>query len=166
MLANGIAQKTREFDLDKEEKLAKSEKYAKTAMDLIKVAAKPRPDITDAQWVEAKKDYMSQAHEALGLSAMVRKKYDVAASEFKTAVEGAPTPDQSTMVRLASAYDLNGKPDDAIAVLDKLMAMPDLNPQIKQFAEKEKVTAMKLKTGAAKPPATGTAPPPQVEVKK
>jgi hypothetical protein len=97
---------------------------------------------------------------------MVRKKYDVAASEFKTAVEGAPTPDQSTMVRLASAYDLNGKPDDAIAVLDKLMAMPDLNPQIKQFAEKEKVTAMKLKTGAAKPPATGTAPPPQVEVKK
>jgi tetratricopeptide (TPR) repeat protein len=166
MLANGIAQKTREFDLDKEEKLAKSEKYAKSAMDLIKVAVKPRPDITDAQWEEAKKDYMSQAHEALGLSAMVRKKYDVAASEFKTAVEGAPTPDQSTMVRLASAYNLNGKPDDAIAVLDKLMAMPDLNPQIKQFAEKEKVTAMKLKTGAAKPPGSAPAPPPQVEIKK
>jgi tetratricopeptide (TPR) repeat protein len=165
MLANGIAQKTREFDLDKEEKLARSEKYAKSALDLIKVAPKPRPDITDAQWDEAKKDYTSQAHEALGLSAMVRKKYDVAASEFKIAVEGGASPDQATMVRLASAYNLNGKPDDAIAVLDKLMAMPDLNPQIKQVAEREKMTATKLKSGAAKPP-SAPAPPPQVEIKK
>ena len=40
MLANGIAQRTREFDLDKEEKLTRSEKYAKNAMDIVKTAAK------------------------------------------------------------------------------------------------------------------------------
>src|SRR5882724_5837162 len=34
MLANGIAQKTREFDLDKEEKLQRVDKYAHQAMDL------------------------------------------------------------------------------------------------------------------------------------
>jgi tetratricopeptide (TPR) repeat protein len=166
MLANGIAQKTREFDLDKEEKLQRSEKYARQAMDLVKVAPKPRPDITDEQWEAAKKDSMAQAHEALGLAAMVRKKYDVAATEFKTATEVGPSPDQATMVRLAAAYNLNGKPDDAIAVLDKLMAMPDLNAQIKQVAQNEKVNAMKLKSGSAKPPASTPAPPPQVEVKK
>ena len=166
MLANGIAQKTREFDLDKEEKLQRSEKYAHQALELINTAAKPRADITDEQWEAAKKDYQAQAHEALGLAAMVREKYDVAANEFKTSSEVSPTPDQATLVRLAAAYNLSGKPDVAIAVLDKLLAMPDLNPQIKQVAQNEKVNAMKLKTGAAKPAATGSAPPPQVEVKK
>jgi len=166
MLANGIAQKTRETDLDKEEKLQNAEKYARTAMDLAAKAPKPRPDITDEQWDAARKDALAQAHEALGLAAMVRKKYDVAVTEFKTSTEVGPSPDQSTMVRLAAAYNLTGKPDDAIAVLDKLMAMPDLNPQIKQVAQNEKRNSMKLKSGAVKPPTPSAAPPPQVEVKK
>jgi len=166
MLANGIAQKTREFDLDKEEKLQRAEKYAKQSIELINAAEKPRPDITDEQWEGAKKDYLAQAHEALGLCAMVRKKYDVAANEFKTSTEVAPAPDQATMVRLAAAYNLSGKPDSALPVLDKVMALPDLNPQIKQVAQNEKVNAMKLKSGGAKPASTSPAPPPQVEVKK
>ena len=166
MLANGIAQKTREFDLDKEEKLQRAEKYARQSIELINVAVKPRPDITDEQWEAAKKDYLAQAHEALGLCAMVRKKYDVAATEFKTSTDLAPTPDQATLVRLAAAYNLSGKPDSAIPVLDKVMAMPDLNPQIKQVAQNEKVNAMKLKSGGVKPAAAGAAPPTQVEVKK
>jgi tetratricopeptide (TPR) repeat protein len=166
MLANGIAQKTREFDLDKDEKLQRAEKYAKQSIELINAAEKPRPDITDEQWAGAKKDYLAQAHEALGLCAMVRKKYDVAANEFKTSTEVSPAPDQATMVRLAAAYNLSGKPDSALPVLDKVMALPDLNPQIKQVAQNEKVNAMKLKSGGAKPAATSPAPPPQVEVKK
>ncbi|MEP6537614.1 MAG: hypothetical protein ABJF23_19920, partial [Bryobacteraceae bacterium] len=165
MLANGIAQKTREFDLDKEEKLQRSEKYARQAIELIATAPKPRPDITDEQWEGAKKDYLAQAHEALGIAAMVRKKYDVAANEFKTSSEVAPAPDQATLVRLAAAYNLSGKPDAAIPVLDKVMAMPDLNPQIKQVAQNEKNNAIKLKAGGVKP-AAGAAPPAQVEVKK
>src|SRR3954447_25962353 len=35
MLANGYALRTREFDLHKEEKLGKAEKYAKGALDLL-----------------------------------------------------------------------------------------------------------------------------------
>jgi hypothetical protein len=95
---------------------------------------------------------------------MVRKKYDVAITELKAAVDGAATPDQSTMVRLASAYNAAGKPDEAIATIDKLMAMPDLNPQVKQVATLEKDKATKLKSAGGKP---SSAPAPsQVEVKK
>ena len=57
MLANGIAQRTREFDLDKEEKLGRAEKYANSAMELVKAATKPRPDIPDADWEAAKQNY-------------------------------------------------------------------------------------------------------------
>lgn len=160
MLANGIAQRTREFDLDKEEKLGKSEKYAKSAIDLVKVAPKPRPDLPDAEWDSAKQSYIAQAYESLGLAAMVRKKYPEAAAQFQTALTASPEP--ATMVRLAAAYNLSNKPDEAIATLDKLNATPDLHPAIKNAAAQERNNAVKLKGGAAKPdtpPAPGATTP-------
>jgi hypothetical protein len=163
MIAHGIAARTREFDLDKEEKLTKADKYAHSALDLIAKAEKPNAQVTDEQWTAAKKDYAATAHEALGLSAMVRKKYDVAVSELNTAVTGAATADPSSMVRLASAYNFAGKPDEAIATIDKLVAMPNLNPQVKQVAMMEKDKATRLKSGG-KPASAAT--PPQVDVKK
>jgi tetratricopeptide (TPR) repeat protein len=164
MLASGLAQRTREFDLDKEEKLTRADKYANSAMELIKTAQKPRPDITDEQWEGAKKDFTAQAYEALGLSAMARKKYDVAVTNLKAAMDTGAQADAGTMVRLAAAYNNVGKPDEAIAVLDKLLATPNLHPQIKSVAEAEKNNAVKIKGGGAKP--AGTTPPPQVEIKK
>jgi tetratricopeptide (TPR) repeat protein len=164
MLATGLAQRTREFDLDKEDKLKKATSLATQAMELLKAAPKPRPDITDEQWEGAKKEYSSQGFEALGLVAMARKQYDEAAKQFKQAVEISATPDQSTMARLGAAYLQGGKPDEAIVVFDKLLATADIHPAIKEVATREKANAQKLKASGAKP-ATSAAPP-QVEVKK
>jgi tetratricopeptide (TPR) repeat protein len=158
MIATGLAQRTREFDLDKEEKLTRAEKLAKSADEIVKTAPKPRPDLADEQWEAAKKDYSAQAHEALGLIATARKKPDVAIAEYKLAIEGAANPDPATMVRLGAAYNTTGKPDEAIAVLDKVITMTEVHPQIKQFAQAEKSRAMQLKTGA-KPAAPAPAAP-------
>jgi tetratricopeptide (TPR) repeat protein len=159
MLAGGIAKRARENDLDLNEKLAQVDKYAKSALEALKDAPKPNPQLTDEQWTATKKDYTASAHEAYGLSAMLRKKYDVAIAEFKQAVEGAATPDPATMVRLGQAYNLAGKYDDAIAILDKVMAGADVHPQIKQFAQAERVRAIQAKGGAAKPAAPPAEPP-------
>ncbi len=145
IVSGELAKGTRENDLDKEEKLAKSEKMAKDVIPVIDAAAKPNPQLTDDQWAGYKKDLKSQAHENLGLAALARKKYDVAISEFKTSVDEATTPDPATMVRLASAYDMAGKPEEGIAVLDKVLAMPSLNPVIKQYATAEKTRAEQAK---------------------
>ncbi|MBK5294363.1 MAG: hypothetical protein JJE04_22115 [Acidobacteriia bacterium] len=145
MLASGMAQRTREHDLDKEEKLGKAEKFAKDALEVLKTAPKPRPDITDEQWEGAKKDFSSQAYESLGLTAMVRKKYDEAIAQFTKSIETASTQDPATSVRLGSAYNLVGKYDEAIVVLDKLLADPQLNPAIRQFASQEKLKAATAK---------------------
>ena len=162
MLAESYAQRTREFDLDKEEKLGKADKYAKDALEALKTAAKPGPQITDDQWNAAVKDYTGRAHQALGLSEMIRKKWDMAIAEFKMAVATASQPDPATQVRLASAYNAAGKYDDALAIIDKLMAQPDLHPAIKQFAQAERVRSMQGKGGGAKPatPAPAATPPP------
>jgi tetratricopeptide (TPR) repeat protein len=146
-LAGVLAQRTREFDLDREEKLGRAEKLVNDAMNIVKTAEKPGPHVTDEQWEAYKKDNLAQGYEILGLAAMVRKKYDVAINNFKQALEVGPQPDQATMLRLANAYTLGGKPDEAIAVLDKLLAMTDIHPQIKQAAQAERARAVAAKSG-------------------
>jgi len=146
MLAAETARTTREFDLDKEEKLAKAEKNAKDGMALIPSATKLNPQMTDVAWEALKKDDMARGHEALGLIAVARKKYDVATAEFKTATETAAEPPPATFIRLGGAYTDAGKPDQAIATLDKVLAMPNLPDQLKSVAQAEKTRAEKAKT--------------------
>lgn len=166
-LALETAAHTREFDLDKEEKLAKAEKYAHQAIDASKDAPKIRPDLTDEQWASVKKDIVAQSHDALGRIAALRNKYDVAINEFKTSEETGATPDSTTAVRLGDAYLHAGKYDDAIATFDKAAAMPNAPAQVKQIAEAKKQEAMKAKASGAKPGAPAPASTPgQVEIKK
>src|SRR5215472_12322286 len=56
LVAGETAQHTRENDLDKADKLAEANKYAKEALDEIPNAAKPQATIQDAQWDEYKKN--------------------------------------------------------------------------------------------------------------
>ena len=146
LLAGGeIAQHTRENDLDRDEKLAKAEKYVKEALDAIPTAAKPQAAVKDDQWEGYKKYSTARAHIDLGLIAMARKKTDVQITEFKTAVDMMNPPDSVAMARLANAYNDAGKSADALAVLDKVLAMTDLNPAVKNFALAEKARAEKAK---------------------
>lgn len=141
MLGEMLATHTRENDLDKEEKLTKADKYLNGTIDNLKTAPKPNPQIADAQWEEAKKQLTAEAHNDLGLVALDRKKYDVAITEFKTAIDADPQPAYS--VRLASAYQSAGKNQEAIEICDKLLADPQLHPQIKQVAQSVKAAASK-----------------------
>lgn len=139
MVGELLAGRTRENDLDKEEKLSKAEKMLNGAISNVNAAQKPNPQLSDAQWEEGKKYVVAQAHNGLGMAALVRKKFDVAATEFKTAAETDPQP--AYQVRLASALESGGKHDEAIAVCDKVLADPQLHPQIKQVATSIKTQA-------------------------
>ncbi len=165
-LGSQIAGHTREFDLDKEEKLAKAEKYANETIEAAKTAPKPNPNITDDQWAGAKKDFAADAHAILGQIAVLRKKYDVAISEFKIAVDTG-SPNAITMARLGDAYLGAGKFDDAIDEFNKAAALPDASAPVKSFINAKKANAIKLKAAAnpatppasAAPPAATTPPP-------
>jgi len=136
-----LARSTRENDLDKDDKLAKAEKFARQGMEIAPTAPKPNPQIPDAQWDEIKKEFVADAHRDLGMIFSVRKKYDLAVAEFKQAVEIPQQPDPATYIRFAAAYTDNKQPDEALAVLAK---MPP-NPQLAPFVEKEKKRAEALK---------------------
>ena len=149
LLASALAQRTREFDLDKEEKLGRSEKMGKQAIELVKTAPKPNPQVTDEQWEAGKKDYIGQAHEALGMAALVRKNYAGCSQNLSLAVANAMQPDPATMVRLGNCLRMEKKYDEAIAILDKALADPNSAPVVKQAATQEKIEANKAKSAAA-----------------
>ena len=154
-LAAETARHTREFDLDKEEKLAGVDKYAKAAIEAAKQMPKPRPDITDEQWEGARKDMESQAYEAEGMAAALRKKYDEAIADYKQALTVAATKDPATMVRMGQVYIDAGKLDDAAAAFDNALSSPVASPQVKTVAQAKKEEVAKRKAAAgAKPPGT------------
>jgi tetratricopeptide (TPR) repeat protein len=165
MISEILTQRTREHDFDREEKLARADKYAHSAIAAIKDAPKPNPNVTDEQWDNNKKFLTAQAHQSLGMAAMTRKKYDVAIGELKQAVDGSGGQEPAFQVRLAQAYTLAGKNDEAIATCNQVLATPNLHPQIKAVAEQIKDGATKAKTtGPAKPAAPKA--PGQIEIKQ
>jgi len=139
LVAEILVSGTRENDLDKEEKLTRAEKLATDAIANVQTASKPNPQLTDAQWDEGKKFVTAEAHNDLGLVMLDRKKYDGAVKEFRTAQDLDAQP--AYQVRLASALQLAGKNDEAIAICDKLLADPNLHPAIKNLAESVKKSA-------------------------
>jgi len=143
-MAGEIARHTREFDLDKEQKLAKVDEYAKSGLEAAKVM--PRPSgITDDQWDPAKKDFQAQAYEAMGRAAGLRKKYDEAVADYKQAISIAATPDAITWARLGQVYEDSGKLDDAADAFDKALATPNISPQVKSVVQAKKNEVAKRK---------------------
>jgi tetratricopeptide (TPR) repeat protein len=137
MMASEIAKGTKEFEIDeaaRTAKLNKAEKYANDGLAILATATKPNPNGDDQQWANLKKDDESRGHEALGMIAMARKKYDTAVSEFKKASEAGSGPSPSAMIRLSGAYNEEKKYAESIAVLEKVLAIKDLPDAYKSVA--------------------------------
>ena len=107
--------------------------------------------LTDEQWEEVKKFTIAEVHSALGVVALDRKNFDEAVKEFGTAY--TLDPQASYGARLASAQQSAGKNDDAIATCDKILADPQLHPQIRQLTQVVRANAVKAKAAGAAPPA-------------
>jgi len=147
LVAGQMAQGTKEFDLDKDEKIKKATKLANDAIAAVGTAQKLNPQMTEDQWSNIKKEMLAQGHETLGMLASVDKKFDVAINEFKTAVDGSPTPEPTTMARLAASYINAKRFDEGIAMADKVLAMGNVPESLKKFAQDEKTRAAKMKGG-------------------
>jgi tetratricopeptide (TPR) repeat protein len=148
LLANILAATTRDTDLDKEEKLAKADKYAHDALDAIQ-GGKPAlfAKATDDQWNKTKIGVEEQAWQALGLVAQDRKKIDEAIADFQKGVEAFPDP--LLMIRLGRAFYAARKYDDAIVWYQKVLDSSDAPAQYKNIAKQDKDRAIQAKGPAA-----------------
>lgn len=133
-----------DHDLDRQEKLTNATKDFTDTIEIVKTALKPNAQVTDDQWAEYKKYTIAEAHNGLGMLAIVRKDWDTGIAEFNAAIEGDPQDAYQT--RLASVYLSAGKLDEAIAICDKLLANPSLHPAIKQVVTNLRSTAVSVKS--------------------
>lgn len=167
-LASETARHTRENDLDKEDSLAKVDKWAKDGIEASKTMPKIRPDVTDADWDAVRKDFAAQGYVALGMADTLRKNLDGAAANYRLSLETEAMPNPATYVRLAQVYIMGGKLDNATFTLDKAINTPNVPDQVKSIAESLKSDVAKRKAaqapksgaGATPTPAPAPAPPP------
>ena len=139
LLANVISTTTRDTDLDKEEKLARADKYAKDALMLLASATKPDPKMTDDKWESYKKSEEAQAYQALGNDALIRKNTDEAVADYQKGIDAVPDP--LLMIRAGRALLAARKPEDAATWFDKAINTPGVSDQIKNIATQDKARA-------------------------
>jgi tetratricopeptide (TPR) repeat protein len=130
LIAEAITPNIKEHDLNYADEIAKCTKLFNDAIENAKVAVKPNPQVSDADWENARKFAVAEAYNGLGMLATIDKKPDDAIKDFQLAVENDPEQD-AFATRLANAYLTAGKKPEALALCDKLLAKPTLDPRIK-----------------------------------
>jgi tetratricopeptide (TPR) repeat protein len=130
LIAEAITPNIKEHDLNYKDEIDKCTKLFNDAMENVKVAVKPNPQVSDADWENNKTFAQAEAYNGLGMLASIDKKPDEAVKYFQLAVENDPEQDAYN-TRLANAYLTVGKKSEALAICDKLLAKPTLNPRIK-----------------------------------
>src|SRR3569833_135625 len=144
LLAEIYSRTTRSTDLDMDDRLAKSDKYAHDALTVLATAEKPKPDITDEQWNGVKQGETERAYMALGLSAILKKNYDEAKTDLDKAMSLYPDP--LDMLYIERAYTAAKRYDDALAWIAKVEANPAPEvAQLKDIAGKDKTRVEALK---------------------
>jgi tetratricopeptide (TPR) repeat protein len=151
-----IASRTRETDLDKDQRLAEATKDAKHALETV--TDYPAPPTMPADQVEKiKNDMRGTAYSVLGMAAYTNKNYPEAVTNFKQSVDVTQAdPDPTVYLRYTLALDKAARYAEALEVANKTLALPDLAPQVQQLATQEKGRLEKL--ASAPKPAAAPAP--------
>ncbi len=147
LLANVIANTTKDTDLTKEENFKKADKYAHDALTALD-AGKPAifANASEDAWNKTKAGATAQAWQAIGIVAMDRKKYDEAIADFQKGLDAYPDP--LLMIRMGRVYFTMRKYDEAIAMDQKVIDSPDANPQYKNIATADKQRFTQTKSSA------------------
>lgn len=148
LMSKAIAQSTKKFDLDKNDKLARSDKLAKDALELSKKAPKPNPDLTDDQWSAAVRDIVEPAYEGLAFGSLAKDDYPGCAENFKLAVASMSQLEPALLIRGGHCSLMAKKYDDAIALFDQAINAPNSVQVIKDVAAKEKAQAVQAKSAS------------------
>jgi tetratricopeptide (TPR) repeat protein len=142
LLCKTYAGTTHSNDLDKADKIAKIEKYGKAGLDSIGTAAKPNPNLPDAEWTQIKNDLMGQAYLGLGIAAVYQNKTDDANTNFQKVADMDTDP--TDLIRAGRALLDAKKPDQAVQWFDKAANAPNANAQVKQIAASDKARAQSM----------------------
>ncbi|MBI3405347.1 MAG: hypothetical protein HY046_07795 [Acidobacteria bacterium] len=118
-----LPRRTNPKDLDADQKLQKSERYSKHAIDLINAMTKPE-NFAEADFAKAKNERLSMAYSGLGMVYYFRSKYPDMVSSFEQATKLSANPDPADFYLLAEGYKSTKRFNDAVTAYTKCSEMP------------------------------------------
>jgi hypothetical protein len=156
-VASVIAERTRDTDLDAQEKFTEGKKDAERAIQLIETKAWAPPQLTPQQLDAVK----SMAYVALGAMELNQKNAAGAEQALRKAIElNQIQPDAVTFLRLALALDHQKKYNDALVAANRAVELAGNEPAVREKAVQEQNRLKQLTgsgTGGAAPTVgTGT----------
>lgn len=170
MVANVLAERTRDTDLDKDQRLDEAMKMAQRATQTIDtdIAA---PAGTPQEKLDAYKGILrSNAYSIIGTLEFNQQKYVPAEADFRKSLDAYPQqPDPVVVLRLALALDKQNKYPEALKEANHAVELTQENTAAGNLARKERDRLLQLTGGAGatpgpKPPSgAGTNPPPQTQ---
>ena len=161
--AEVIAERTRDTDLDKDQRLAEAQKDAQHALQTIDTDVSI-PAGTPQERIDAYKGFLrSSAYSILGTIELNSEKFTDAESDFRKSIDAYPAqPDPVVVLRLALALDKQGKYAEALKEANRAVELTQENTTAGGLARRERDRLVQLTGGtapASKPPAS-TAPAP------
>jgi len=157
-VAEILTERTRDSDLDKDQRLAEASKLAQHAIDTIETDVTVPPG-TPQEKIDAYKGFLrSSAYSVLGTLALNSDKYPQAEDYLRKSIAALPQqPDPLVVLRLALALDKQEKYPDALKEANHAVEMTQDGTPAGKLARQEK-TRLEQLTGGSKPQAPAPAP--------
>jgi tetratricopeptide (TPR) repeat protein len=156
--AEVIAERTRDTDLDKDQRFAQATKYAQHALETIDTDVPVPANVAQAQ-IDAYKGLLrSSAYSVLGTIQYDQDKYADAQSYFQKSIDAYPSqPDPVVVLRLALALDKQGKYGDALKEANRAVELTQEGTAAGTTARHERDRLVQLTGGI---PVSGSPAPP------
>lgn len=147
-VAQALAERTRETDLDKDQKWAEAQKYAEKALQTVDTDP-GIPAGTPQEKVDQYKGFLrSSAYSIIGtvyFSKDTKENYAKAEENLRKSIEAMPSqPDPVTVLRLSIALDKQGRYTDALAEATKAVGMTQESSAVGGMARREQDRLQKL----------------------
>src|SRR6202521_4547327 len=158
IVAEVIAERTRDSDLDKDQRFAEATSMAQKATQTVDTDISV-PAGTPQEKIDAYKSLLrSNAYSSLGTIEFKKENYPAAQENFQKSIHASPSsPDPAVVLRLALALDKQGKYPEALKVANRAVELTQDNTAIGTPARHERDRLQQLTGGAA--PAPPQSPP-------
>ncbi len=161
IVAEVIAEKTRDSDIDKDQRFGEATSLAQKATQTVDTDISV-PAGAPQEKIDAYKALLrSQAYSILGTIEFKKENFPGAQDNLQKSIDVYPSdPDPVVILRLALALDKQGKYPDALKAANRVVGMTQENTPIGTPARRERDRLQQLTGGAAPAPAPAPAQPP------
>ncbi len=158
-----IAERTRESDLDRDERYAESIKYAQHALETVDTGLTAGANLPPEQIQKIKNTLRSMAYEAMGIVNLNRKDYPAAEENLRKAADAnQDQPGSYILYRLSLTLDYQKKYEEALKAVNRCLEVAAADDPVVPLAKQEQSRLTKLVGAPPVPAAPPTQPTPQV----